>query len=81
MDKESSKSVEPGKNSDHKDIQMEMKDQVFDNKVLGTKKRLRQVKTEDNVQKQEINEDCLAKEQQTDRNLHTEREMVSSNGE
>ena len=54
---------------------MEMEDQVFDNKVLGTKKKVRKVKTEEQVQPKATSEDHLTENQQTDRNLHTEREL------
>ena len=60
MDKEPAKSVEPAEmNSDHKEIQMEMKDQVFDSKVLSTKKKIRKVKTEEQVQAKATSEDHL----------------------
>ena len=59
---------------------MEMKDQVFDSKELSSKKKVRKVKTEEQLQKKPTSEDHLTENQETDRNIHTEREMVSSNG-
>ena len=60
MDKEPAKNEEPAeKNSDHNEIQMETKDQVFDTKGLGTKKKVRKVKTEEQLAKQETKEDYL----------------------